>query len=236
MRQVPDERGVVVRTKRNSFIREISLRCAGRIPLQRRLISPLSVDESAKEVFFIRTITSAFSRSFNEFHHARTITTTAMLAAISLILGYLTLDIGPYLKIGFSTIANEFVYLLFGPVVGAFYGGALDILKFLIKPTGPYFPGFTLSAALGGIIYGTILYGHEVSLKRTLAAEFLNCVVCNMFLGTLWLSILYGNAFFALLPARVLKNLLLWPINALLFTTVAKLLERSGFFHLLRRS
>ncbi len=153
-----------------------------------------------------------------------------MLAAASLILGYITLDVGPYLKIGFSTIANEFVYMLFGPVVGAFYGGALDILKFLIKPTGPYFPGFTLSAALGGIIYGMILYGHPVNLKRTLAAELLNCVICNMFLGTLWLSLLYGNAFLALLPARVVKNLILWPVNALIFTGIARLLERSGFF------
>lgn len=44
--------------------------------------------------------------------------------------------------------------MLFGPVVGGIMGGIGDILKFLIKPTGPYFFGYTLNAMLGPVIYG----------------------------------------------------------------------------------
>lgn len=36
------------------------------------------------------------------------------------------------------------------------FGGALDVLKYIIKPTGPFFFGFTFDAMLSGIIYGSI--------------------------------------------------------------------------------
>jgi ECF transporter S component (folate family) len=150
------------------------------------------------------------------------------------VLGYFTIVLGDYIKIGFATVANQFVYYLFGPVVGTFFGGALDILKYLIKPTGPYFPGFTISAAVGGLIYGTILYKRPISLKRILIAELVVSIVCNMLLGTYWLTVMYGKGFFAILPMRVFKNLIMWPINSMIFYTIGKALEASGIFRLLK--
>jgi ECF transporter S component (folate family) len=157
-----------------------------------------------------------------------------MFAAISVVLGYFTIVLGDYIKIGFATVANQFVYYLFGPVVGMFFGGALDILKYLIKPTGPYFPGFTISAAIGGLIYGSLLYKRPISLKRILIAELVVSIVCNMLLGTYWLTVMYGKGFFAILPMRVFKNLIMWPINSMIFYTIGKALEASGIFRLLK--
>ena len=94
----------------------------------------------------MKKVTTLFLDSYHEFKKVRTITTASMFAAIGVILGAYTIQVGNYLKIGFSGIANQFVYYLFGPVVGCFYGGALDILKYLVKPTGAFFPGWTLSA------------------------------------------------------------------------------------------
>ena len=137
-----------------------------------------------------------------------------MFAAISVVLGYFTLVLGDYLKIGFSTIANQFVYYLFGPVAGGLFGGALDILKYIIRPTGAFFPGFTISAMVGGVLYGCFLYKRPISFWRVLAAELTVSIICNMLLGTLWLSMLYGKAFMALLPMRVFKNIMMWPVNS----------------------
>ena len=100
----------------------------------------------------MRKLATLFTDSYNEFKYVRTITLTGMLGAVSVVLGYLTLELGETLKIGFSTIANQIVYYLFGPVVGGAFGGALDILKYLIKPTGPYFPGWTFGAMLAGVM------------------------------------------------------------------------------------
>ncbi len=183
----------------------------------------------------MKNLAALYMDSYHEFRNVRTLTITSMFAAVSMILGYCTIIIGDYIKIGFATISNQFVYLMFGPVVGAFFGGALDIIKYLVKPAGaPYFPGFTISAAIGGIIYGTILYKHAISFRRILLAEILAGIICNVLLGTWWLSIMYGKGFVALLPIRAFKNLVMCPINASLFYSIAKLLEASGIFRLLR--
>ena len=99
-----------------------------------------------------------FKESLNEFKNVRNITTAAMFAAISVIMGYLTVQIGEYIKIGFSTQVNQMVYYMFGPVFGSFFGGSLDILKFIIKPTGPFIPGLVFDAMLGGFLYGCFYY------------------------------------------------------------------------------
>lgn len=184
----------------------------------------------------MKKLATLFTDSYHEFRNVRTITVAAMFGAISVVLGYFTIAIGDYIKIGFSTIANQFVYYLFGPVVGSVFGGALDILKFIIKPTGSFFPGFTIGAMVGGLIYGTFFYKRSITLLRVLAAELTACVVCNMLLGTLWLSMLYGKAFMALLPMRVIKNLIMWPINSMMFYTIGKTLEASGIFRMLKEA
>ncbi len=81
-------------------------------------------------------LATLFRDSYAELKHVRTITTAAMFAAASVVLGMFTIQAGPYLKIGISTLANEFVYLLYGPVVGACYGGILDLVKFIISHRG----------------------------------------------------------------------------------------------------
>lgn len=182
----------------------------------------------------MKKLATLFTDSYHEFRQVRTVTTAAMFGAVSVVLGYFTIVIGDYIKIGFSSIAGQFVYYLFGPVVGACFGGALDILKYLIKPTGAFFPGFTIGAIVAGVLYGCFFYKKPITLLRVLAAELTVSIICNMLLGTLWLSMLYGKAFMALLPLRVIKNLVMWPVNSILFYSIGKTLEASGIFRLLK--
>lgn len=181
-------------------------------------------------------LATLFHDSYLEFKKTRAITTSSMFAAIAVILGSMTVEIGNYIKIGFSSIANQFVYYLFGPVFGGFFGGALDLLKYFIKPTGEFFPGWTLSAMLAGVIYGCFYYKRKLTFWWVLAAEFTVSAVCNMFLGTLWLNIMYGEGFIALLPGRVIKNLIMTPINALIFHTLVWSMERSGVLRMIRKA
>lgn len=115
----------------------------------------------------------------------------------------------------FSGIPNEIVHMLFGPVVGSVFAGTMDILKYLIKPTGAFFPGFTLIAMLAGLIYGSFYYKKELNFWRVLAAHITVALICNVLLNTWCLSILYGKAFAVLLPARLVKNAIMCPIDAL---------------------
>ena len=96
----------------------------------------------------MKKFTALFRDSMEEFKHVNTVTVMAMFAAISVVLGYFTLVLGDYLKIGFSTIANQFVYYLFGPVAGGLFGGALDTPFTrpepfsLVSPSAPWWAVF----------------------------------------------------------------------------------------------
>lgn len=183
----------------------------------------------------MKKLATVYRDSWQELKQIRTITTAAMFMAVSVVLGYFTIEAGPYLKIGFGSVVNQFIYFLFGPVVGGFYGGVLDLLKFIIKPTAAFFPGFTLNAIFAGIIYGTFLYQRPLTFKRTLAVHLIVILVCNVFLNTWFLSMMSGKGIMALIPLRFVKNIIMWPIDTALFYLIAKKMESAGIVKAIRK-
>lgn len=183
----------------------------------------------------LQQIRHMYSDSLKELFVTRNMVLCGLLAALAVVLGMVaSIDVGPYVRIGFSGIPNRVVDCLFGPVAGCLFGGALDVLKYVMKPTGPYFFGFTFNAMLAGILYGAVLYRRPVTVKRILAAELLNKLLVNCVLNTLWISMLYGKGFFVLLPMRVLKNALMLPIDSMILyfslNFVKKLVYKLNFF------
>ena len=171
-------------------------------------------------------LATLFTGSFRQLRQVKTVTVCAMLGAIAIVLGSLSIELGSTLRIGFSGIPNEIVHMLFGPVVGSVFAGAMDILKYL--------PGFTLIAMLAGLIYGSFYYKKELSFWRVLAAHVVVAIICNVILNTWCLSILYGKAFSVLLPARLVKNAIMCPIDAFIFYNIAKVLDVTGIFKLVK--
>ncbi len=179
-------------------------------------------------------IREVFVSSLRELLVTKNVVLCGLMAALAIALSMVaSIEAGPYIKIGFSGIPNRIVECLFGPVTGCLFGGALDILKYMLKPTGPFFFGFTFNVMLAGMIYGSILYKKPVTVKRIAAAEFLVKLLVNCILNTLWISMLYGKGFFVLLPLRAVKNLIMLPIDSLILyfslTYVKKLVKRIGF-------
>lgn len=147
----------------------------------------------------------------------------AMLIALQTALGILvSIPLGPSIRVTFGYIVVAISAVLLGPAPAAIGAMASDLLAFLLHPTGPFFPGFTLSAGLGGLTYGLMLYRRECTLWRVLAAKLIIDLLVNVVLNTLWLKILYGNAFFALLPSRLLKNVIQYPVDVLLLYPIVR--------------
>ncbi len=182
----------------------------------------------------MKKLLALISESYHEFKNVSTVTTCAMFGAMSVVLGYYSIRVTPNLKIGLGALPNELVDYLFGPVVGCLFGGAMDVVKYLIKPDGGFMFGFTFNAMLAAFIYGLFLYKRPLSLRRMLAAKLIVVILCNIILGTYWLSLLNGKGYLAILPARIIKNLIQWPVDSLLFILVAKALEQAGAFRLIR--
>ena len=130
-----------------------------------------------------------------------------LMGAIAIVLGTVaTIKVGDFLRIGFSSIPNQVVAYLFGPWIGAIFGGAMDIIKWFINPTGEFFFGYTITAIIAGIIYGIFLYKRPVKLWRVIAAETCVKVFCNLGLNTLWVMLTTGNAFKAVMIPRIAAN------------------------------
>ena len=127
-----------------------------------------------------------------------------------------------------------FLAAVFGPVVGGIMGGVADIIKYLLKPTGPFFFGFTFNAILGAVIYGVMLYKKPISFKRILASKIVVAIVVNVFLNTYWLSMLYGNAFMAILPPRLIKQIIMVPIQSIMLYAVVEVLAKAKVFSAFR--
>lgn len=146
----------------------------------------------------------------------------AMLAAIAIVLGFFKIPLNQVIEIRFGSLPLSVTGFLFGPVIGAIVGAVADVGGYLIRPTGPFFVGFTISSIVAGTIFGVMLHNKEVTIWRIVLTEVLQMLIVNLFLNTLWLSMLYGKAFIPLVGARIVKELIMLPINCALITFILK--------------
>jgi ECF transporter S component (folate family) len=140
--------------------------------------------------------------------------TTAMLTALNTVLGLFTVMVGNFIKISFSYLTIGLTGMLYGPVPAGILGGAGDIINYLIKPTGAFFPGFTLNGIITGFIYGLFFYKQTISFKRVFLAKLCVVLLVDLCLSTTWLSMLYGKGFLVLLPMRAVKAAILLPFES----------------------
>ena len=156
----------------------------------------------------------------------RVLTVSAFLVAIATVLGFFKLPLTQLIEIRFQFIPIALGGAMFGPAVGGVIGALADILGYLVKPTGAYFPGFTISSIVVGVIYGFFFYRKKLTVSRTILAELTVTVVRSIFLNTINLSILYGQGFWAILSARLLKTLIMFPVNTAILYASLLLLPR----------
>lgn len=151
----------------------------------------------------------------------------AMLIALNIILTrFLSIMITDSMRIGFGFLPVAIAGMLLGPIPAMLVGAVGDLIGTWLFPSGPYFFGFTLTAMLGGLVYGLCLYQKPVRLGYVLLAKLLIDAFLNLGLNTLWINLLYGKAILALLPARAMKNLVQYPIDVALLYMVLLLITR----------
>lgn len=165
--------------------------------------------------------------SLNELKKTRTIVIAGLLSALNVILGMFDIPIIPqtlYLSFGFVSVSS--MGYLCGPFVCGIAGAICDILKFLVNPQGAFFLGFTINELLAGIIYGAFLYHKKPNILRCLACKFTVNIAINVLLTPLWLHMMYGKAWVVYASTRILKNIVLLPIECLVMFYILKFVER----------
>lgn len=153
--------------------------------------------------------------------NTKLVVTLGLLVAAHIILSRFLSINTPILKIGFAFVPVFLAAWLYGPVPGALVGGLGDFLGAVLFPIGPYFPGFTLSCALTGVIFGLLLH-KEQTIPRMAAAVALNQFGVSLCLTTLWISILYGSPYVPLLATRAMQAALLAAVELTVITALTR--------------
>ena len=157
----------------------------------------------------------------------------AVLIAMQIVLGRIAaINVGSYLKISFGFIPIAVCGILTGPFWTLLMASVCDILGALLFPTGAFYWGFTLVAAVGGLIYGLFLYQKKENLLRCMLCTLTVALICNILLNTVFLiqigaMVGPGNdSFWPMMWTRVIKNAVQFPVNGVILFAVWKALKR----------
>lgn len=160
-----------------------------------------------------------------------------LLATISIVLTRFLAFYLPFfgfnsIRISLGNIPIMLSGFLLGPISGAITGILADLIGATLFPAGPYFPGFTLTACLTGFLPGLLkpLLGGKMKWKNVLLITLLTEAVGSIGLNTLWLSILYGTNYLALLLPRVPTTITMTVVYSSLITLLYHRLRKQIFF------
>ena len=152
----------------------------------------------------------------------KTLTALALLTAMEIVLSRFLSISAWNIKIGFSFIPVVIAAMMFGPAAAGIVAALGDLLGAVLFPIGPYFPGFTLTAFLTGMVFGLFLYKKR-DLKNVIGAVAVNQFVLSLFLNTLWISILYGSPYLPLLTTRIFQCVLLAAVQFAVIRAIEKM-------------
>ncbi len=142
------------------------------------------------------------------------VVTMGLLMALQLVISRFSIG-NNFIKFSFTFLIVALLAKWFGPWWGMMTAAVVDVVGTLMTG-GPFFIGFTLSAVLGSLIFALFLYRQKASWVRIALAAITIAVVVNTLLNTLWVTIMYQTPFWSLLPIRVLKQLIVTPIQIVL--------------------
>ena len=168
-----------------------------------------------------------FKENTKALKDVRVLVGVSLFCALNVILNMFSIQLTPMLKISFGSIAVAASCYFYGPypnMIGAFI---LDTVNYILRPTGPYQPWFMINAVVIALLYALFFYKQEkIGVVRCALARVSVVLIVNLFLNPLWLSMMYGDSFWVLLSARVIKNIVMYPIDVFVLYLTMKLCLR----------
>lgn len=154
----------------------------------------------------------------------------AVLTAMEIVLSRF-LSINTWnLKIGFSFIPVVVAAMLFGPLGGACVAGMGDFLGATLFPIGPFFPGYTVTAVLTGLVFGLLLHKKQTPFRAAFAVA-INQLLLSLVLNTFWIFLTNmdsskASPYLTILSTRILQCAILIPVQFVAIMLIGPALRR----------
>lgn len=145
-----------------------------------------------------------------------------IILGLRIALGFLpAIKIEPFVQLGFGFIGAALSGILFGPWYALIIGILNDIVGALLTGQNFFF-GYTLSAALGGFIYGWGFWRKDISLIRVFTVVLIITLFVNLGLGSLWVRLMTGKAWEVFMGIRIIKNCISLFLNTAILYAIFK--------------
>ena len=160
-----------------------------------------------------------------ELKKTKTIVICAMMIAVNVVLEFFARDITNYIRISFAFVTLPIVSSLFGPIIGGTIGVLQDVAAYLAKPTGAFLINLSLNEGIAGMIFGLMLYNKKITLLRVFLSELIIIFFVNIILNSIALAPTVGSGLVGILPSRIIKNIILLPIQTILSYFILKFMK-----------
>ena len=158
----------------------------------------------------------------------RMLALAAMIIALRAVCKMVEIPLAPGLNINLAGIFNSVGAMVYGPVVGVVGAIVSDPLGYLLHPDGPYFLPFMLVDMNSSFIFGLLFWKRRLTVTRAMTAKFAVNMVSNIILTSIIMKwyylVFYGvekaEAYNLINLTRVVKNLVMFPIEAILIAVV----------------
>ena len=141
----------------------------------------------------------------------------------------------PIVVISFSFIPIMLSGILLGPWWAMIICGLSDLIGALLFPFGAYFVGYTITSTLAGLTYGLFLQRKNNKTNKKLIlnliiSSLIVLILCNGVLNSIWIYITAKKAIMAILPTRLLKQIIMLPIHVIVLYFLNLGLDKMGAY------
>ncbi len=149
----------------------------------------------------------------------------AMLTALAVVLDrFVPALFTDTYKITFTFVPVVTAAVLYGPAGGAAVWGLADLIGAVLFPRGVYFPGFTVTSAVKGALYGWYLHREGARFfPHVVIPTAVNNFVIGLAIDTLWIAILYSSkTYWGYFVGRIPQFVAITAMNLVLIPLIMK--------------
>ena len=166
-------------------------------------------------------------QAFQEAKNVRMLIFAALIVALRVALKSVSIPVAADLRIGVGFFVNALGSMVYGPVVAILGAAVSDTLGALLFPSGPYFPLFLITEIAGSLVFALFLYRAELTSLRVILSRFCIDFFVNIVLQTpimlLYYQIMLGKSYRIFSWPRIVKNLVMFPIESVLLILFLRL-------------
>ena len=161
-----------------------------------------------------------WKQAASELKNTKTLIFAALMIALRIALKSVSIYIAADLRISIEFLVNALGAMVFGPVVAIAGAAVSDTLGALLFPSGPYFFLFIFTEIAGSLVFALFFYRTKISVTKVILSRFCTNFFVNIVLQTpimvLYYQMMLGKTYKILNLPRMIKNLVLFPIESLL--------------------